>query len=141
MFSETKTVLYCIKYHYFIRYKKQGDLRNSLILLGVHRFWHVAQWVSRAPSKHTLRAFLNLNGIYSLKIMYAWEFFVKVSRLYKNCHSTREKIYFLKSNCLEYFLARCRHGQIRRKLFNHIKWWFMTFQTVYWLSRDFEHFL
>ena len=44
--------------------KKQGDLRNSLVLLGVTVLWHVAQWVSRAPPHHTLPAFLNLNGIF-----------------------------------------------------------------------------
>ena len=42
--------------------KKQGDLRNSLVLLGVTQLWHVAQWVSRAPPHHTLPAFLNLYG-------------------------------------------------------------------------------
>ena len=47
-------------YHYDL--KKQGDLRNSLVLLGVTLLWHVAQWVSRAPPHHTLSAFLNLNG-------------------------------------------------------------------------------
>ena len=29
--------------------QKQGDLRNSLVLLGVTPLWHVAQWVSCAP--------------------------------------------------------------------------------------------
>ena len=29
--------------------------------------WYVAQWVSRAPPHHTLPAFLNLNGICSIK--------------------------------------------------------------------------
>ena len=42
--------------------KKQGDLKNSLILLGVTRLWQVAQRVSRAPTHDTLPAFLNLNG-------------------------------------------------------------------------------
>ena len=42
--------------------KKQGDLRNSLVLLGVTQLWHVAQWVSRAPPHYTLPAFQNLNG-------------------------------------------------------------------------------
>ena len=36
--------------------------RNSLVLLGVTLLWHMAQWVSRAPSHHTLPSFLNLNG-------------------------------------------------------------------------------
>ena len=44
------------------RSKKQGDFRNSLVLLGLTPLWHVAQWVSRAPPHHTLPAFLNLNG-------------------------------------------------------------------------------
>ena len=44
--------------------KKQGDLRNSLVLLGVTPSWQVAQWVSRAPPHHTLPAFLNLNGTF-----------------------------------------------------------------------------
>ena len=43
--------------------KKQENLRNSLVLLGVSLLWHVAQWVSRAPPHHTLPAFLNLNGM------------------------------------------------------------------------------
>ena len=42
--------------------KKQGDLRHSLALLGVTPLWHVAQWGSRAPTPHTLPAFLNLDG-------------------------------------------------------------------------------
>ena len=43
--------------------KKQGVLRNSLVLPGVTLLWHVAHWVSRAPPHHALPAFLNLNGI------------------------------------------------------------------------------
>ena len=46
-----------------LRSEKQGDLRNSLVLLGVTLLRHVAQWVSRAPQHHTLPAILNLNGI------------------------------------------------------------------------------
>ena len=52
-----------IKCHWDI--KKQGDLRNYLVLQGVTPFWQVAQWVSRAPPHHTLPAFLDLNGMKS----------------------------------------------------------------------------
>ena len=41
--------------------KKQGNLRNSLVLLGVTPLCYVAQWVSRAPPHHIIPAFLNLN--------------------------------------------------------------------------------
>ena len=40
--------------------KKQGDLRNSLVFLGVTPSWHVASSVFRAPQNHTLPAFLDL---------------------------------------------------------------------------------
>ena len=46
-----------------LRSKKQGDLRNSFVLLEVTALWHVAKWVSRAPPHHTIPTFLNLNGI------------------------------------------------------------------------------
>ena len=42
--------------------KKQGDLRNSLVLQGITAVLHMAQWVSRAPPHNTLPAFLNRNG-------------------------------------------------------------------------------
>ena len=42
--------------------KKQRDLRNFLVLLGVTPLWLIAQLVSRAPPHHTLPDFLNLNG-------------------------------------------------------------------------------
>ena len=42
--------------------KKRGDLRNSLVLLGVTPLWHVAQWVARAPPHHSVPAFLNPHG-------------------------------------------------------------------------------
>ena len=42
--------------------KKQGDLRNSVVLLGLTPLWHVPQWVSRAPTHHTSPVFLTLNG-------------------------------------------------------------------------------
>ena len=45
-----------------LKSKKQGDLRNSLVLLGVTPMWFVAQWVSRAPPHHTLPPFLNNNS-------------------------------------------------------------------------------
>ena len=48
-------VSYCLK-----DLEKQGDIRNSLVLLGVTPLWHVAQRVSPASPHHTLPAFLNL---------------------------------------------------------------------------------
>ena len=45
-----------------LRSKKQGDLRDSLVSLGVTPLWHMAQWVFRAPPHNTLPAFQNLNG-------------------------------------------------------------------------------
>ena len=45
-----------------LRSEKQGDLRNSLVLLGVTGLWHMAQWVSLALPHHTLPTFRNLNG-------------------------------------------------------------------------------
>ena len=44
--------------------EKQRDLRDCLGLVAVTQLWHMAQWVSRAPSHHTLPAFLNLNGTF-----------------------------------------------------------------------------
>ena len=78
----TPSAAYCVKscrstldksklYHWDL--KKQGDSRNSLVLLGVTPSWHVAQWVSRAPTHHTLPAFLNLNGIYFKFVKFSWE--------------------------------------------------------------------
>ena len=67
------TLIYDINYFFkmnsFIYHKdleKQEILRDCSVLVTVTRLWHVAQWVSRAPPHHTLPAFLNLNGIYSL---------------------------------------------------------------------------
>ena len=65
--SQTKVQNFYIKVFFIISWyqldlKKRRDLRNSLVLLGVNRLWHVAQWVSRAPPHHTLPAFLNLSG-------------------------------------------------------------------------------
>ena len=39
-------------------FKKQGDLRNSLGLLGVTPLWRAAQWVSLATPHHTIPALL-----------------------------------------------------------------------------------
>ena len=47
-------------YHWDL--KKRGDLRKSLVLLGVSQLRYVSQWVSRAPEHYTFPAFLNLNG-------------------------------------------------------------------------------
>ena len=52
-----------MKINYNLDLKNQEDLRNSLFLLGVTPLWHVAQWVSRATTHHSLPAFLYLNGI------------------------------------------------------------------------------
>ena len=50
-----------------LRSKKQGDLRNSLVFLGVTPLWPVAQWVSPVPPHHTLPAFPNLNSNFFLR--------------------------------------------------------------------------
>ena len=64
----TKSQLCILKFNYHKDLNKQGDLRNSLILVGVTPLWHVAQWVSRAPQHHTIPAFLDLNGTLYLYI-------------------------------------------------------------------------
>ena len=68
--THKRDVLNQINYLVPLRWKKQGGLRNTFVLLGVTPLWHVDQWVSRAPSHHTLPDFLNLNGykFYSDKI-------------------------------------------------------------------------
>ena len=47
---------------YHLDLKKQGDLRKSLVLVGVTSLLHVAQWVSREPPHHTLPVLWNLYG-------------------------------------------------------------------------------
>ena len=41
---------------------KIGNLKKSLVLLGVTSLWHMAQWVFCAPPNHILPAFSNLKG-------------------------------------------------------------------------------
>ena len=48
------------KYHKDL--EKQEGLRDCSVLVTITPLWHVAQWVSRAPSNHTLPAFQNLNS-------------------------------------------------------------------------------
>ena len=55
-----------------LSFKKQGDLGNSLVSLGVALFRHVAQGASRASPHHPLRAllsFLNLNGTWTFYLL------------------------------------------------------------------------
>ena len=54
--------------------KKQEDLRNSLVSLGVTPLWHVAQWGSRAPPHHTLPAFLSSAYLKLLMFNIKWHF-------------------------------------------------------------------
>lgn len=42
--------------------------RNSFILLGVTLLWDIGQWVSQAQPHHTIAAFLNLTGSFSINI-------------------------------------------------------------------------
>ena len=58
--KEFDLVILCMTY-LTSRFKKQGDLRSSLVLLRAPQLCDVAQWVSRAPPHHILPAFLNLN--------------------------------------------------------------------------------
>ena len=53
--------------------KKQGDLRDCFVLQTVTLFWHVAQWISRAPPHHILPAFLNLNGSWNFTACFGFQ--------------------------------------------------------------------
>ena len=93
-------------------------MRNSLVLLGVTPLWHVAQRVSRALPYHTLPAFLNLNGVFSLH-----------SKKYFSFHKNRLLIILLKRILLSVLIT---WTYCKRSVGLKVKFWPTVGDGLYW---------